>query len=224
MLFEKMRSEFQEVQDDDILAAFDIEQNYDYENELRTRISIDMSLVEDENDDNMTIEKADHLFNSLTSYAQRNSMEDISLKQTSNEMVIHLSDAEDVVDVEEYSFNTEDLRKLIKNEDENIASSKNAAEVIKLEDDDFDVEIIWPDLEDHVIDITHSGDEQDVIDVDEDLNIDVKTEAAEVSFQWDDMVKGIIDLSDSEVESDRATKVKTEGLDTSFSWNPMIER
>ena len=207
-----MGPQFQEVQDDDILAAFDTGQDHDYEDELGTQIPINMGLAEDEDNENMTIDKGDHISDP---HARRNSMENKSLKQTPDAMIIRLRDDEDVVDVEEYSSNTEDLRKVIKNEYENSASSGTTAEVIKLEDDDSDVQIIWPDLENHVIDITDSGDEQDVIDVDEDLSINIKTEATDVGFQWDEMVKGtidLIDIPDSDVEEEAMATSPTQRI------------
>lgn len=96
-------------------------------------------------------------------------------------------------------------------------------DIIKLEDEDSDVEILWPDLENHVIDITDSDDDQDVINVDEDARVHVKKEPLEVPFQWTDMGQRTIDLSESDAESGQGTNVKTEGSDASSLWTPMTE-
>ena len=95
--------------------------------------------------------------------------------------------------------------------------------VIKIEEDDSDVEILWPELENHVIDITDSDDDQDVIDVDEDTKVHVKMEPLQVPFEWTDMGERTIDLSESDAESGHGTKVKSEDSNTSFTWTPMTE-
>ena len=107
--------------------------------------------------------------------------------------------------------------------DENVTSDNSTGEVIKKEENDSDVEILWPDLQNHVINIEDSDDDQDVIDVDEDAKVHVKIEPLNVLFQWTDMGELTIDLSESDAESSQETKVKSEDSNTSFTWTPMTE-
>ena len=107
--------------------------------------------------------------------------------------------------------------------DEKVISDSSMAGVIKIEEDDSDVEVLWPDLQNHVIDLTDSGDEQDVIDVDEDVKVHVKTEPLEGNFRWIDMGKDTIDLSESDAESGQGTDAEAEQAYASFQRIPVIE-
>ena len=75
-------------------------------------------------------------------------------------MIIRLRNDENVIDIKKYNSNTKDLRKIIKNEYRNIASSEIIVKIIELKNDDFDVQIIWFNLENYVINITNFDDEQ----------------------------------------------------------------
>ena len=57
-------------------------------------------------------------------------------------MIIRLRNDENVIDIKKYNSNTKDLRKIIKNEYRNIASSEIIVKIIELKNDDFDVQII----------------------------------------------------------------------------------
>ena len=176
MSFAAMGRESQEAQGDDILAAFDIGQDHDYPDELGTQVPIDMGGSDNDNENNMAIDEEDVVSNIQTSNAQTDSMNNRSSKHSSTATVVRLRDDEDVVDVEGYSSDIEDLRKPFKIENEDAARGNNAAGFIKLEDD----EIVGSDLHNQLIDITDSDDEQDV-------NVNVKTEPADAPFQWNAM-------------------------------------
>ena len=218
-----MESESQELHDDDILTAFDFTDDQDYEDGFGTQIPINIGDVEVTDANGPTTETQNNVVDKLASYTHTSSQDDALSNQISTPMVFRLPDSEDVVDVEQYSSKTGDRRTPIKIECEDVTSGDNSVNVIKEENTDSGVEIFWPDLQDHVVDISDSGDEQDVIDVDEDVNIHLKTETVEAPFHWVDMGKGTIDLSESKADGDHTTKVKTEDSDTSFSWALMRE-
>lgn len=98
-----MASASQEFEEDELLAAFNTDQEYDYENELGTQIPIDMGEIEESESTAMSADLADH------NVPENFVMEDLP-KNTSTEMLPRLHDNEDVVDAEGYSPDTADLR------------------------------------------------------------------------------------------------------------------
>ena len=87
---------------DDLLAAFENDQDDEYEMDLESQDPIDMDGIEESDENTMTIEIEDH-------DVPPGSVNQVSPKESSTATVVSLPDDEGVINVEDYSPRTTEL-------------------------------------------------------------------------------------------------------------------
>ena len=102
-----MTPESQDFEEDELLAALNTDQEYDFEHELGTQIPVDMGEIEEFESTASSTDSANH-------NVQDESMMEHSAEKTSAETVPATRDDEDIVDVEDCSPITTDVGTLNK--------------------------------------------------------------------------------------------------------------
>ena len=102
-----MASESQDIEEDDLLAAFENDDNYDYEYELGTQVPVDMGEFGDNAEIAMIVDHESH-------DVHQESVLQESAENTSTANLNRLRDNEGVVDVEDYSPKLADFQALTK--------------------------------------------------------------------------------------------------------------